>query len=138
MHCHAARFPPTVRARSDHDRAALRSCRDARQPPTGDLARRLADVKFDQYAAAPGYSEGPTWNNGELLFCSGARWRVDAQRQAFKFLEIAPAGTVLRADGHLLICDNLHKALLDLVPDGKLGVVGQRFEPEPLRSLKMI
>ena len=39
--------------------------------PADELARRLAGVKFDLYAAAPGYSEGPTWRKGEVLFCSG-------------------------------------------------------------------
>jgi sugar lactone lactonase YvrE len=103
--------------------------------PKGELARRLAGVKFERYAEAPGYSEGPTWRNGELLFCSGALMRVDARRKVHKYLEINPAGTVLRGDGHLLICDNKHKALLAVSPDGKVGVVADRFEMETLRSL---
>lgn len=103
--------------------------------PAGELAQRLAAVKFDQYATAPGYSEGPTWMRGEVFFCSGALLRVDAQRQVHKHLELGPAGTVLRGDGHLLICDNKHKALLDLAPDGTVGVVADQFEGRPLRSL---
>ena len=55
--------------------------------PSGELAQRLAEVKFEHYAEAPGYSEGPTWRNGELFFCSGALLRVDAQRTVSKFLE---------------------------------------------------
>ena len=81
--------------------------------PTGELAQRLAAVKFEQYAEAPGYSEGPTWRNGEVFFCSGALLRVDPQRKVHKYLEIGPAGTLLRVDGQLLICDNKHKALLN-------------------------
>lgn len=103
--------------------------------PKGTLAGRLAQVKFERYAAAPGYSEGPTYRNGEVLFCSGALLRVDAERQVHKYLEINPAGTLLRRDGHLLICDNKHRALLDLSPDGKVGVLAERFEMENLRSL---
>ena len=103
--------------------------------PTGELAQRLAAVKFDHYAEAPGYSEGPTWRNGEVFFCSGALLRVDAQRKVHKFLEINPGGTVLRGDGHMLIVDNKHKALLDLSPDGKLGVVVELFETYTLRGL---
>src|ERR1051326_4144392 len=34
--------------------------------PTGELARKLAGVTFEYYAPAPGYSEGPTWVNGEV------------------------------------------------------------------------
>ena len=102
---------------------------------TGELARQLAGVKFDRYAEAPGYSEGPTWRNGELLFCSGALLRVDAQQSVHKYLAIGPAGTVLRGDGHVLICDNRYKALLDLSPAGKLGVIAERFETETLRGL---
>jgi sugar lactone lactonase YvrE len=103
--------------------------------PTGDLATRLVDVKLERYAEAPGYSEGPSWRNGEVFFCSGALLRVDAQKKVHKYLEIDPAGTVLRGDGHLLVCDNKHRALLDVSPDGKVGVVVEQFETAPLRSL---
>ncbi len=103
--------------------------------PTGELATRLDGVKFDHYAEAPGYSEGPTWRNGDVFFCSGALLRVTAPKQVHKYLEIGPAGTVLLGNGHMLICDNKHKALLDLSPDGKLGVVAERFEMETLASL---
>ena len=103
--------------------------------PTGALAQRLAKIKFDHYAEAPGYSEGPTWRAGSVFFCSGALMRVTAPREVHQFLEIGPAGTVLLGNGHLLICDNKHKALLDLAPDGKLGVVAERFEMETLQSL---
>ena len=103
--------------------------------PTGEVAQRLAGVKFDHYSEAPGYSEGPTWRNGDVFFCSGALLRVTAPQQVHKYLEIGPAGTVLLGNGHLLICDNKYKALLDLSPDGKLGVVAERFEMETLQSL---
>ena len=105
------------------------------EEPTGELAQRLAGVKFDHYAVAPGYSEGPTWRKGDVFFCSGALLRVTAPQQVHKYLEIGPAGTVLLGNGHMLICDNKHKALLDLAPDGKLGVVAERFEMETLLSL---
>lgn len=105
------------------------------EEPTGELAQRLAGVKFDHYSAAPGYSEGPTWRAGDVFFCSGALLRVTGPQQVHKYLEIGPAGTVLLANGHMLICDNKHKALLDLAPDGKLGVVADRFETETLLSL---
>jgi len=103
--------------------------------PAGELAQRLANVKFEHYAKAPGYSEGPTWRQGELLFCAGVLLRVDAEQKVHKYLEINPAGTVLRGDGHLLICDNKHKALLDLSPEGKVAVVAESFEMDSLRSL---
>ncbi len=103
--------------------------------PTGELAKKLAGVKFEQYAEAPGYSEGPTWRNGELFFCSGALMRVDAKKAVHKYLEIGPAGTILRGDGHILIADNKYKALLDVSLEGKVGVVADRFEGQPLRSL---
>lgn len=103
--------------------------------PTGELAKRLADVKFDHYATAPGYSEGPTWLKGEVFFCSGALLRVDAEKKVHKHLDLGPAGTVLRGDGHILLCDNKYKAILDLAPDGKVGVVADLFEGRPLRGL---
>jgi len=100
-----------------------------------ELADRLAGVKFDHYAVAPGYSEGPTYRNGEVFFCSGALMRVDADKTVSQFLDINPAGTVLLANGHLLIADNKHKAILDFSPDGKTTVLSERFEMETLRSL---
>ena len=99
------------------------------------LAKKLANVKFEKYADAPGYSEGPTWRKGEVFFCSGALLRVDEKKQMHKYLEIGPAGTVLRADGHLLVADNKHRAILDVSPDGKVGVLAERDGPQLLRSL---
>jgi len=105
------------------------------QAPTGKLAEQLAKAKFEQYSTAPGYSEGPTWRDGEVFFCSGALLRVDAEKKLHTYLDLGPAGTVLRADGHLLVCDNKYKALLDVSPEGKLGVVADQCEGKPLRSL---
>ena len=101
----------------------------------GPLADKLAKVTFTQYAEAPGYSEGPTWRNGEVFFCSGALLRVDEKKAVHKYLELNPAGTVLRADGHLLIVDNKYKAVLDISPEGKVGVIADRWEGQPLRSV---
>ena len=41
----------------------------------------------------------------------------------------------MQGDGHLLICDNKHKALLSLAPDGTLSVLADSFEGQPLNSL---
>jgi sugar lactone lactonase YvrE len=103
--------------------------------PTGELAKKLAGVKFEQYAQAPGYSEGPTWKNGDVYFCSGALLRVTPDKKVQTYLDLGPAGTVLRRDGHMLICDNKFKALVDLAPDGTIGVLAEQFEGKPLRSL---
>src|SRR5262245_59672141 len=86
-------------------------------PPATPLARKLAGVEFEQSAPAPGYSEGPTWRDGEVFFCSGPLWRVDKDKKPHKYLEINPAGTVLKGDGHLLIADNKFRAIVDLAPD---------------------
>jgi gluconolactonase len=106
----------------------------AQQPDT-ELSKKLAAVKFDHYADVPGYSEGPTWRNGEVFFCNGSLMRVDAEKKVHKYLEIGPAGTVLRADGHMVIADNKYLALLDVSPEGKVGVLVDRYEGQPLRSL---
>jgi sugar lactone lactonase YvrE/Leucine-rich repeat (LRR) protein len=105
------------------------------EEPKGPLADKLKDVKFAQYAEAPGYSEGPTWRKGEVFFCSGALLRVDEKKAVHKYLELNPAGTVLRGDGHLLVVDNKSKAVLDVSPEGKVGVIADRWEGQPLRSL---
>ncbi|HEX7897845.1 MAG TPA: SMP-30/gluconolactonase/LRE family protein [Planctomycetota bacterium] len=94
-----------------------------------------SQVAFEKYAAAPGYSEGPTWRDGEVFFCSGTLLRVDSQKRVHRYLDIGPAGTVLLGDGHLLVCDNKHRALLDVTPDGRVSVVADQWEGSPLLSL---
>ena len=99
-------------------------------------AATIADhVEFTYYAKAPGYSEGPTWINGEVFFCSDGLRRVDKNGKVLLWLDISPGGTVLRGDGHLLIADNKHKALLSLAPDGTLSVLADKFDGQPLNSL---
>lgn len=103
--------------------------------PKGPLADKLAKVTFERYAEAPGYSEGPTWRGGEVFFCSGALLRVDDKKAVHKYLELNPAGTVLRPDGSLLVADNRFRALLLVSPAGKVEVLADRWEGRPLRSL---
>ncbi len=105
------------------------------QDPDTELSKKLKGVTFEKYADAPGYSEGPTWRNGEVFFCSGAMLRVDEKKTLHKYLELNPAGTVLRADGHMLVVDNKYKSLLDVAPDGKVSVIAERWEGQTLRSL---
>ncbi|MBM3981903.1 MAG: hypothetical protein FJ304_16850 [Planctomycetes bacterium] len=105
------------------------------EEPKGPLADKLKGVTFEKYADAPGYSEGPTWRKGEVFFCSGALLRVDTKKAVHKYLELGPAGTVLRADGHMLVADNKYKAILDVAPDGKVNVLADRWEMQTLRSL---
>jgi len=99
------------------------------------LQERLDRVKVEQYTEAPGYSEGPTWRNGELFFCSGALWRVDKDKKATRHLELSPAGTYLKGDGSILICDNKTPALLELTVDGKVNVLAEMFDGKKLGSL---
>jgi len=99
------------------------------------LAERLAKVTVDHYAESPNYSEGPTWRDGEVFFCSGALLRVDRERKVSKYLDINPAGTYLKADGSILICDNKIPALLELSKDGKLSVLADMFDGKKLNSL---
>ncbi len=100
-----------------------------------DLASILKAVQFTQYVKAPGYSEGPTWKDGELFFCSGALLRVAPDGNVDRHFAVSPAGTVLSGDGRLLICDNKYKALLQLSPDGNLGVLARSCDGKPLESL---
>jgi len=106
------------------------------EEPTGELTEKLKSVKFEHYAQAPGYSEGPTWRNGEVLFCSGALLRVDKDRQTHKFLEINPAGTHLNgSEGQVLIADNKHKAILELLPNNEVHVLAELHDNQTLRGL---
>lgn len=99
-----------------------------------ELTKAFA-AKAELYAPAPGYSEGPTWLDGDVFFCSGALLRITPDKKVLKYLDIGPAGTYLLADKRLLICDNKNHALLQLSPDGKLGVLADKFDGKPLRIL---
>ncbi len=96
---------------------------------------RLAKVTVERYAVAPAYSEGPAWRDGELFFCSTGLLRVTRDRKVRRYLDVSPAGTYLFANGHILICDNKVPALLDLAPDGTVGVVVEKFKDQKLNSL---
>src|SRR2546428_239130 len=76
--------------------------------------RELASVKVDHYAPYKDYSEGPTWRDGEVFFCGGALLKVTRDRRLLKYLDIGPAGTFLKADGHILVAANNPPALLDV------------------------
>lgn len=92
-------------------------------------------AKAELYAPAPGYSEGPTWLDGDVFFCSGALLRITPEKKVLKYLDIGPAGTYLLADKRVLIADNKNHALLELLPDGKLNVLADKYEGKPLRVL---
>ncbi|MCA9114055.1 MAG: SMP-30/gluconolactonase/LRE family protein [Planctomycetaceae bacterium] len=92
-------------------------------------------MKLRRLCTAPGYSEGPTWVNGQVFFCSDGLQRVGEDGHPELWLDIQPAGTVLRGDGTLLICDNRHKALLQLSLDGELNVIADEYDGKPLNSL---
>lgn len=99
------------------------------------IADQLAAAKWTHHAKAPGYSEGPTWLNGEVFFCSGALLKVDRTGKVFPWLDLSPAGTFLRRDQQLLIVDNRHKAVLALATNGVVSVLADQFEGKPLRGL---
>ena len=103
--------------------------------PAASIADQLAAAKWTHYAKAPGYSEGPTWLNGEVFFCSGALLKVNAAGKVFPWLDVNPAGTFLRRDGQILIVDNRHKAVLALATNGTVSVLADSFEGKPLRGL---
>jgi len=99
------------------------------------IADQLAAAKWTHYAKAPGYSEGPTWFNGEVYFCSGALLKVNTAGKVFPWLDLSPAGTFLRRDGQILVVDNKHKAVLALATNGTVSVLADQFEGKPLRGL---
>lgn len=100
------------------------------------ISLKLDSARVERYVAAPEYSEGPTWRDGELFFCSGGLLKVTRERKLRKYLDISPAGTFLKDDGNILICDNKIPALLELSPnDGKVAVIVEEFEGKKLNSL---
>lgn len=103
-------------------------------PADDDLTNALA-AKAELYAPSHSYSEGPTWLDGNVFFCSGPLLRVTPERKVLKYLDIAPAGTYLLADKRLLICDNKYHGLLQLTPEGKVQLLADTFEGKRLRVL---
>ncbi len=103
--------------------------------PASSMAERLARVKVERYAAAPGYSEGPSWRDGELFFCSGSLLRVRKDGKVRKYLDLEPAGTYLKGDGSLLVCDTRLPGLVEVTRDGKVGVLAEKHDGKKLDKL---
>ena len=106
-----------------------------RADPVEEWKAKLSAVKVERFVGAPGYCEGPSWRDGELIFCSTGLLRVTRDHKLRRYLDVSPAGTYLLSNGHLLICDNKLPALLDLAPDGKVDVVVEKYERKKLNSL---
>jgi gluconolactonase len=109
--------------------------------PPKNWTDRLETVKFTRYVEAPGYSEGPTWWGDDLFFCcKKGLLRLGKDGKLRKYLDLDPAGTLLRRAGRgdgegLLVCDNKLPALLFVTPKGKVGVVAESHGKEKLVSL---
>jgi sugar lactone lactonase YvrE len=109
--------------------------------PSKHWTDHLEGVMFRRLVEAPGYSEGPTWRGDDLFFCcKQGLLRVGKDRKVRKYLELDPAGTLLRRpgpgeEGGLLVCDNKLPALLLVTQEGKVGVVAEHHGKEKLRSL---
>jgi gluconolactonase len=113
-------------------------------PAADPLPTRLEKAEVTHFAKIESYSEGPTWRNGEVVFCGGVMWRADGKTVEKKWPTLNPAGTALLADGRLLVCDNKHKALLVIAANGTggtggtagtAGVLAEAFDGKPLNSL---
>lgn len=91
--------------------------------------------RAELFVRAPAYSEGPAWRGGSLFFCSRGLRRVGPDRKVVRSLAVSPAGTVVLGDGRLLVCDNRHKALLQVGRDGRVSVLADRHAGKPLRLL---
>jgi len=100
-----------------------------------EIVSRAAKAKAELYARAPGFSEGPTWRNGDLFFCSRGLRRVSPDRTVTRYLDLNPAGTCLLQGGRILVCDNKHDALLQVAPGGRVGVLADRWNGRPLGLL---
>ena len=100
------------------------------------LAERLRKVEVKQFAKAPGYSEGPTWRNGELFFCSGGpaarATRTAASRSISTSTRPAPScaatGTCSSATTSTRRCSTCRRT-------ASLSVIADQFDGKPLRSL---
>lgn len=102
----------------------------------------FAAIRPTLYVEVPGspemepWSEAPVWRDGEVFFANRPFARVTKERQPLKYLNLHVSGTCLRANGHILACENFSKALLDIAPDGTTSVVVTRDEQgKPLRGL---
>ncbi len=101
--------------------------------------QEIKPTLFVQVPAAPQmepWSEGPVWRNGELFFANRPFVRVTKEHKPLQYLNLHVSGTFLRSNGHLLVCEHFHRALLDIAPDDTVRVVAERDEQgKPLRGL---
>ena len=81
------------------------------------------------------WSEGPVWRDGEVFSSNRPFVRVTSEGRALAYLDLHVAGTYLRGNGHILLCEHFNKALLDVSPEGEVRVVADQWDGEPLPGL---
>jgi len=60
-----------------------------------------------------------------VVVAARTRNEIDAEKKLHTYLDLGPAGTLLRGDGHLIVVDNKYKAVLDVSPEGHVGVIAE-------------
>jgi sugar lactone lactonase YvrE len=108
-------------------------------PPLGEFP--LAAVRMarsERLVAISAHIEGPTWRDGFLFFAhdgESALMRLSiADRRLVRYHPgLDPVGSLLLADGSLLVCDKQRagkpEVVVQLFPDGKVGVLGDGSAP---------
>lgn len=100
----------------------------------GDLAAKLQQAKVEQVAQSPAYADAPVCCNGTIYFSGNGFWRVQPEGPV-KALDLSPCGVAVRNDQDLLLCGSGLNVLLNLAPDGKMYLLADQYESQPLNSL---
>lgn len=99
-----------------------------------ELGKKLGEAVVEQYVQSPAYADAPVWRTSLVYFASSAFWRVQEQGPV-KVFDLNPSGACVRDGEDLLLCETSLKSLLNVSADGKVSVLADQFEGQPLNSL---
>lgn len=94
----------------------------------------LASASVEQVAQSPGYADAPVWRLGMIHFSGSGFWRLQPEGPV-KVLDLNPSGSCVRDQDDVLLCGSSINALLNISPEGKIHVLADTFEGQPLKSL---
>jgi len=111
---------------------------DLRNPGLHDLV--AADVRIERIAGGLGFTEGPVWRGGALLFSDIpnnriARWRRLPEGPELTTYAIGPSnGLTLDRQGRILAAEHGGRRVSRVAEDGTRTALAERFESKRLNS----
>ena len=109
----------------------------AESPKFWELLDR--DASLTRVAGGFGFTEGPVWDERGFLYVSDEEqnkiFKVYGDGRKEELISLGdPDGNTLDANGHLIDCASVLRAIISITPDGKYTVLADKFEGKRFNS----